>query len=157
MGSDFNLPETDPQVVRQFQKDYLDMNRKGDKEAPHACFRFVWALVHSPDPAHVERGLDLAQSMIKAGELEQQGLNDLVYLCAVAQYRRGSYQAARTQINEYLKVSPSSHQAAELKSAVDDAIVKEGLIGVGVGTGLLTVAAVAIGLLMSKLSASSNA
>ncbi len=44
---------------------------------------FVWALVHSPDPAHVERGLDLAQSMIKAGELQQQGLNDLVYLCAV--------------------------------------------------------------------------
>lgn len=44
---------------------------------------FVWALVHSPDPAHVERGLDLAQSMIKAAELEQQGLNDLVYLSAV--------------------------------------------------------------------------
>lgn len=48
---------------------------------------FVWALVHSPDPAHIERGLDLAQSMIKAGELEQQGLNDLVYLCAVVSQR----------------------------------------------------------------------
>lgn len=150
MGSDFNLPQSTPQNVRDFQKEYLDMSRKGEKETPNACFRFVWALVHSTDPAHVERGLDLAQSMIKAGELPQQGLNDLVYLCAVAQYRRGSYQAAKTQINEYLKVAPSSHQAAELKSAVDDAIVKEGLIGVGVGTGLLTVAAVAIGLLMSS-------
>lgn len=148
MGN-FNLPQTEPQTVRQFQKEYLDLSRKGDKEAPQACFRFVWALVHSPDPAHVERGLDLAQSMITAHDLEQQGLNDLVYLCAVAQYRRGSYQAARAQITEYLKVAPSSHQGAELKSAVDDAIVKEGLIGVGVGTGLLTVAAVAIGLLMS--------
>ena len=49
-----------------------------------------------------------------------------------------------------MQVSPHSHQAAELKSAVDDAIVKEGLIGVGVGTGLLTVAAVAVGLLMSS-------
>lgn len=46
-------------------------------------------------------------------------------------------------------MAPSSHQAAQLKSAIDDAIVKEGLIGVGVGTGLLTVAAIAIGLLMS--------
>ncbi len=49
-----------------------------------------------------------------------------------------------------MQVAPSSHQAAELKSAADDAIVKEGLIGVGVGTGLLTFAAVAIGLLMSS-------
>lgn len=49
-----------------------------------------------------------------------------------------------------LQVAPSSHQAAELKSAVNDAIVKEGLVGVGVGTGLLTVAAVAIGLLVSS-------
>ena len=72
--------------------------------------------------------------MITARDLEQQGLSDLVYLCAVvrallhllltlviflctntfshvycltlqAQYRRGSYQAARAQITEYLKVS----------------------------------------------------
>ena len=49
-----------------------------------------------------------------------------------------------------VQVAPSSHQAAELKAAIDDAIVKEGLIGVGVGTGLITVAAVAIGLLMSS-------
>lgn len=47
------------------------------------------------------------------------------------------------------QVAPSSHQATQLKSAIDDAIVKEGLIGVGVGTGLVTVAAIAIGLLMS--------
>ena len=44
---------------------------------------FVWALVHSPDPAHVQRGLDLAQSMIKARDIDQQHLNDLVYMCAV--------------------------------------------------------------------------
>ncbi len=39
MGADFNLPQTEPQVVRQFQKEYLDLSKKGDKEAPHACFR----------------------------------------------------------------------------------------------------------------------
>ena len=54
------------------------------------------------------------------------------------------------QLQNALQVAPSSHQALQLKSAVDDAIVKEGLIGVGVGTGLVTVAAVAIGLLMSS-------
>ena len=43
----------------------------------------MWALVHSPDPAHVERGLELAQSMIKSRDIDQQHLNDLVYMCAV--------------------------------------------------------------------------
>ena len=41
MGSDFNLPQSDPQTVRQFQKEYLELSRKGDREAPHACFRWV--------------------------------------------------------------------------------------------------------------------
>ena len=109
----FTLPQTEAQDVRKFQKEYLEMSKAGDKGTPHACFRwvyllqfrcdsrpklwlltpavtldcvycsFVWALVHSPDPAHVQRGLDLAQSMIKARDIDQQHLNDLVYLCAV--------------------------------------------------------------------------
>ena len=103
------LPETTAQDVRKFQKEYLELSKAGDRGAPHACFRsgivpsawlhlrlralficnicfacsFVWALVHSPDPAHVERGLDLAQGMINAREIDQQHLNDLVYMCAV--------------------------------------------------------------------------
>ena len=56
---------------------------------------FVWALVHSPDPAHVERGLDLAQGMINAREIDQQHLNDLVYMCAVVSLSvRGTSSAA---------------------------------------------------------------
>lgn len=39
MGADFGLPQTEPQLVRQLQKEYLDLSKKGDKEAPHACFR----------------------------------------------------------------------------------------------------------------------
>lgn len=48
-----------------------------------------------------------------------------------------------------MQVKPGSRQGADLKKAIDDAIVKEGLIGVGVGTGLLAAGAVAIGLLLS--------
>lgn len=111
MGSDtFTLPQTAAQDVRRFQKEYLEMSRAGDRGTPHACFRsgnvlslcccrcnvlhllqryvlcscsFVWALVHSPDPAHLDRGLELAQSMINSRDIDQQHLNDLVYMCAV--------------------------------------------------------------------------
>lgn len=48
-----------------------------------------------------------------------------------------------------LQVKSGSRQGVDLKKAIDDAIVREGLIGVGVGTGLLAAGAVAIGLLLS--------
>lgn len=48
-----------------------------------------------------------------------------------------------------LQVKPGSRQGIDLKKAIDDAIVREGLIGVGVGTGILAAGAVAIGLLLS--------
>lgn len=149
MAGSLQLPQTEPQKVREFQSEYIKCSKAGSQETPNAGFRFVWALVHSPDPAHVQRGLDLAQQMLNAQELDQQGQDDLVYFCAVAQFRRGSYQAAKTQINEYLKVKPGSRQGVDLKKAIDDAIVREGLIGVGVGTGILAAGAVAIGLLLS--------
>lgn len=77
-------------------------------------------------------------------------------LCCVSFEQHHSLAASKKQqlqgvlfVAHTLQVAPSSHQAGQLKSAIDDAIVKEGLIGVGVGTGLVTVAAIAIGLLMS--------
>lgn len=48
-----------------------------------------------------------------------------------------------------LQVSPDSRQAQALKQAVEDQIVKEGLIGVGIAGGVLGVAAVIVGGLLS--------
>ena len=46
-------------------------------------------------------------------------------------------------------MSPESRQAHDLKQAVDDEIVKEGLIGVGVVGGVLGIAAVIVGGLLA--------
>ena len=47
------------------------------------------------------------------------------------------------------QVSPESRQAQALKQAVEDQIVKEGLIGVGIAGGVLGVAAVIVGGLLA--------
>ena len=70
----------------------------------HGC-RFVWALAHSQDRAHNDRGLQLATSMLEDKEQEPQQTRDLLYLSALCQYRLGNYMTARSQIQELLKVS----------------------------------------------------
>lgn len=48
---------------------------------------------------------------------------------------------ARRQLEELLKVNPQWRQAQTLKAAVDDQVVKEGLLGIGVATAIGGVAA----------------
>ena len=69
----------------------------------HGC-RFVWALAHSQDRAHNDRGLQLATSMLEDKEQEPQQTRDLLYLSALCQYRLGNYMTARSQLQELLKV-----------------------------------------------------
>lgn len=49
-----------------------------------------------------------------------------------------------------MQVSPDSHQAHQLKQAVEDQIIKEGLVGVGIVGGLLGVGAVILSAAFSK-------
>lgn len=48
-----------------------------------------------------------------------------------------------------LQVHPDCRQAAALKSRVDDQIVKDGLIGVGLGVGVLGLVGLVIGGILS--------
>lgn len=43
--------------------------------------RLSWALVHSREPADVQRGIELAEALTDSGGLEQR---DLLYLVAVS-------------------------------------------------------------------------
>ena len=107
--------------------------------------RLAWALVHSQRTSDVRVGLDLAEQLVRSTELDAQDHRDLIYMTAVAQYRLGNVLDARRQLDELLKVAPSSRQFLQLKEACEQQIVKEGLVGIGIGSAILGIAAVAIG------------
>jgi fission 1 protein len=83
-------------------------------------------------------------------DTDPQFKRELVYLRAVGKYRVGKLLEARRQLDELLKVSPDSHQAHQLKQAVEDQIIKEGLVGVGIVGGLLGVGAVILSAAFSR-------
>ena len=52
--------------------------------------------------------------------------------------------AGELRVLSCMQIQPHFHQAETLKATVEDQIVKEGLIGVGVGAGLLGLIAIGI-------------
>jgi hypothetical protein len=58
---------------------------------------------------------------------------------AVALFNLGRNVEARKKLRELLERHPDMHQAAALKASVDDQVVKEGLMGVGIAAGVVGV------------------
>lgn len=106
--------------------------------------------MHSIKNSDVRRGLDLAEELLQSRGLDEQEQRDLIYLQSVAYYKLGKMLEARRQLDELLKVSPSFRQAQTLKAAVEEQIVKEGLVGIGMASAVLGLVGVAIGLAFAR-------
>ncbi|CAL5219635.1 g1509 [Coccomyxa viridis] len=135
------LPVTDSTMIAGLQADWEKETQRGSHEATQAAFRLVWGLVHSSNNKDVDRGLRFADELLRDKSLDAQDQRDLVYLTAVAMYKLGKVLDARRQLDELLRVNPQWRQAQTLKQAVDDQVVKEGLLGLGVATAIGGVAA----------------
>lgn len=122
------LPPADPELVDAIVQELKTISKDDRKAYSAARFRYGWALVHSTRKQDVPKGLKLCQTMLRDKEGDER---DLLYLLAVAQYRQKTYLDARKTLDRLLEVSPTCSQAKSLKAQVEDQIVKEGLVGVG--------------------------
>ncbi|RID42250.1 hypothetical protein BRARA_J02154 [Brassica rapa] len=59
-------------------------------------------------------------------------LREKLYLLAIGYYRSGDFSRSRDYIERCLEVEPEWRQAQTLKTAIEDRIVKDGVIGVGI-------------------------
>lgn len=144
------LPITDKDLISRCRNEY-DTAVTAGADTSAAGLRLVWALVHARSTStDVPRGIQLAELLMDKQDTDPQFKRELVYLRAVGKYRVGKLLEARRQLDELLKVSPDSHQAHQLKQAVEDQIIKEGLVGVGIVGGLLGVGAVILSAAFSR-------
>jgi fission 1 protein len=143
------LPETDEDTIKSLKEGYEDASRDGGRSSSEACYLLVWGLVHSKRKKDVGEGLQLAGALMESDELEDERKKDLVYIKCVALYKLGKYLEAKRQLEEFLLVSPNHRQALQIKEMVDEKLVRDGLIGVGVlSTGAL-IASIAVAVLSS--------
>ncbi|PNH11589.1 hypothetical protein TSOC_001557 [Tetrabaena socialis] len=140
MGQE-HLPTVDLDFVKLAEGEYRAIFQTGSaEEVDSARFRLIWALVHSTRRDHHARGLELCRAKLTVLEQQQkqqqqQKEQEKPDATNGPNLREFRYFAAGAH-GEY----PEFRQADFLRGLVDDAIVKEGLVGVGIGAAVVGVA-----------------
>lgn len=136
------LPYTDQELLRNCRQRYEAAAQHGGAEAIEACVSLVWASVHSPKKSDQNSGLDLLEALLQGGQGDER---ELLYLKAVALYRQKHNLEARRVLQCILEKYPNFRQAATLLDDVEKEVIKDGLIGAGVGVAIIgAISAIAI-------------
>jgi len=103
-------------------------------------------LVHSTWASDVRAGRALAKALASdtSARADPAAARDAAYLEAVGAAKGGDLIAARRALGGLLVAHPGWRQAASLKAAVDEAVIREGLVGLSVGAGVVGAVALAI-------------
>ncbi|XP_057954921.1 mitochondrial fission 1 protein A-like isoform X2 [Malania oleifera] len=137
------IPWCDRDIVAGCEQEVAEAAKGSSDEFRSDCImRFSWALVHSRQPADVQRGI----AMLEDGTGSPLQKKEKLYLLAVGYYRSGDYSRSRQLVEQCLKISPDWRQALILKKTIEDRITKDGVIGIGI-------AATAVGLLAGGIAA----
>ncbi|KAG5376953.1 hypothetical protein IGI04_041549 [Brassica rapa subsp. trilocularis] len=131
-GSSDEFPLCDTDIISGCEKELAEA-QKGQDEGfkKESIMRLSWALVHSKMPADIQRGIAMLEGSV-VSDTSPMTLREKLYLLAIGYYRSSDFSRSRESIERCLEVEPEWRQAQTLKTAIEDRIVKDGVIGVGI-------------------------
>eukprot|EP00249_Psilotum_nudum_P007948 c20933_g1_i1 orf=255-743(+) len=144
-GSSDRLPWTDADIIANCEQEAAGAGILESSGRSESYMRLSWALVHSHQPADVQRGISMLEASLASmgGALQQK---EILYLLAVGHFRAGDYSRARRYVDQALELSPDFRQATNLQKMIEDKIAKDGVIGIGL-------AAAAVGIVAGGIAA----
>ncbi|EEH58110.1 uncharacterized protein MICPUCDRAFT_57361 [Micromonas pusilla CCMP1545] len=149
-----DLPETDMEMCLEADRAYAEVaaSSSSDRAAQDtARFRLAWALAHSKAAGHATRAIELLRD--RTYEWGDAVLpRDRRYITAVAHFNEGDYLSAKEAATDALRHDRECRQAEALKTAAEEKIARDGVIGVGA----VSVGAAVIGGLIGALASSSS-
>ena len=83
----------------------------------------------------MRRALNILRDL-KEAELMAAKKHEVLYIMGVAHFRLGRYVQARYRAKAALELVPDMRQAVALKERAEDEMATEGLIGLGIATGV---------------------
>ncbi|KAL1199133.1 Mitochondrial fission 1 protein B [Cardamine amara subsp. amara] len=131
-GSADEFPLCDADIISGCEKELAEAQKAQDEGLQKECImRLSWALVHSKTPGDIQRGLAMLEALV-VNDASPMKLREKLYLLAVGYYRSSDFSRSRDCIEQCLEVEPEWSQAQKLKKAIEDRIVKDGVLGVGI-------------------------
>ncbi|KAM7259238.1 hypothetical protein ACFE04_014979 [Oxalis oulophora] len=142
-GGGDQIPWCDRDIIAGCEREVAEADTEERKN--DSIMRLSWALVHSREPADVQRGIGMLDASLANASSPLQK-REKIYLLAVGFYRSGDYSRSRQLLDQCLEVQPDWRQALTLKKTVEDKIAKDGVIGIGI-------TATAVGLIAGGIAA----
>ncbi|KAH0836663.1 hypothetical protein J3R83DRAFT_8382 [Lanmaoa asiatica] len=114
-------------------------------------FNYAWGLVKSPVREHQVEGVRLLQGMSilllpehYIYRTEPTRRRECLYYLALGYYKMGNYADAKSFNDILLEKEPTNLQAQSLASLIEQAVTKEGYVGMALAGGIAALGALAI-------------
>ncbi|KAF8141616.1 hypothetical protein EV363DRAFT_1204518 [Boletus edulis] len=104
-------------------------------------FNYAWGLVKSPVREHQVEGVRLLQDIYRT---EPTRRRECLYYLALGYYKMGNYADAKSFNDILLEKEPTNLQAQSLASLVEQAVTREGYVGMALAGGMAALGTVVI-------------
>ncbi|KAF8464549.1 hypothetical protein DFH94DRAFT_796306 [Russula ochroleuca] len=99
-------------------------------------FNYAWGLVKSPVREHQVEGVQLLADIYRS---EPTRRRECLYYLALGHYKMGNYDEAKSFNSRLLEREPANLQAQSLDILIDQAVKREGYIGMAIAGGAAAV------------------
>ena len=136
-----------PEDLLRYENKYNAEVQKGDVSTD-TTFEYAMYLIRSKYSSHIKKGVDLLH------ELSQNDMKDdsrdILFYLSVANFRLKEYEKALKFIRALLGNEPTNLQALEMEKLIEEALKKDGLVGMAIVGGIgLGVAGLALSVLLA--------
>lgn len=114
---------------------------------PQTRFNYAWGLIKSGNHKQQEFGVQILTELYKS---EKDMRREVLYYLSLGSFKLGDYTNAKRYVEALLEIEPHNLQAQTLLENIEDKITTEGLIGLGVVTGIVAIGIGVIGGLVRK-------
>lgn len=105
-------------------------------------------MIKSGSHKQQEYGVQILSELYKS---EPGMRREVLYYLSLGSFKIGDYTNAKRYVEALLKIEPENLQAKALLESIEDKITTEGLIGLGVVTGIVAIGIGVIGGLVRKI------
>ncbi|XP_076828770.1 mitochondrial fission 1 protein [Brachyhypopomus gauderio] len=145
-----------PEDLKRFEEKYKSELAKGSV-SKETKFEYAWCLIRSKYSNDIVKGIQLLEDLVQKSPKDDQ--RDFLFYLAVANYRLKEYERALKYIRILLRNEPGNKQALDLEELINQALKKDGLVGMaivgGIGLGVAGLAGL-IGMAVAKSTKSAK-
>merc|ERR1712130_9245 len=144
MDSFLVIVTTEKQIQELKENYFLARGQSEVSNAPNRVpyftskFQYAHGLVHSEKKRDILDGIRLLTELLKEHSDDVQAQRDYAYYIAIGYYRKREFEKCITKCTQILKLEKDNHQAKDLLAAAEKKLQRDGLIGMGVAAGAVS-------------------